>query len=825
MSPFRYAARSLTRARGFAVATIATIALGVGAGCAVFSVVNAVLLRPLPYPNSDRLVGLWHTMPGLGLPRVKQALGTYAVYRESAKSFEQLGVSISLAATLSYHTPNLPAERGHVGYMTASMFSTLGARPLVGRVLLESDEKPGAERVAVISERLWHTRFNGDARVLDQRIDIDGAPRRIVGVMPEAFTYPESSTPVWLPLDPSPGGYVGGFAYAGVALLRPGVTPEMAQRELAQLLTRVAERFPEARPGVSTTQTLAQTQLAPVIHPMRDDVIGSFDRVLWLIAATVVVLLAVAFSNVASLLLVRLESRQRELAVRSAFGASQWEMAASLFAETAIVSAIGGALGLVVAAAALRVLVVAGPLDIPRLAEVHVDTSLALSAIALSALFAAVSVAIAATRVRSRDAMRLLRDAGRTGTAGRTSQRMRAAFVGIEVALSLVLLAGSGVLARSVVKLRAVQPGFDASNLFTFWTFLPPGSYKRREDAARFYGDAIERMRQIPGVVSVAATAKLPLEVEGFAYQVLIWADDGTSATNKLPPVYQATTATRGYFDTMRIPVLAGRSFDDANVRRGALEAVASRGFVEHFWHDATGRSGVGKRLRPTASGPWFTIVGVVDDIRDSTLTRSPVPGVYFPEEANGDTTGGAFTTARDMAFVVRTRAPAPGIASTLAHELHALDPNLPFYRAATMEQIVTDARSRTTFVLMLLTAGAVATLLLGVVGLYGVIAYAVSLRTREIGIRIALGLTPAGAARMILTQGELIIVGGAVAGLGVFLLFATLLESVTFEVQAMDATAMGGAMAAVLVVASVATWIPARRAARVDPAEALRAE
>lgn len=813
------------RARGFTIATIATIALGIGAGCAVFGLVNAVLLRPLPYADSDRLVGLWHTLPGINLALVKQSPGTYAVYHEGATSFEEMGLSLTLSATLSYHNPNLAPERAHVGYVTASALRTLRARPLLGRLILDSDEKSSAARVAMISERLWRTRFERDPRVLDQTFDVDGQPRRIIGVLPETFSFPESRTPVWLPLDPSPNGYSGGFGDAGIARLRPGVTPEAAQRELAQLLIRVPERFPEIRPGIPTARSFAQARVTPRIHSMRDDVIGGFDRVLWLVAATVAVLIMVAFSNVASLLLVRIESRQRELAVRSALGASSWGVLQSLAAEAVIVALIGGALGLVAAASGLRLLANAASVDIPRLAEVRVDASVVLAAVALSALAAAMSAVLGAIRVRSRNTVQVLRDGGRTGTSGRGAQRMRATFVGVEVALSLVLLAGSGVLGRSVMRLRAVEPGFAPANLFTFWTFLSSRAYERREDAARFYREAIDRMRQLPGVVSVAATAKLPLEIEGFAYQVLVWADDGTAGTNTLPPVFQTTTVTSGYFETMRIPQIAGRSFDDANVRRGALEAVVSRGFVEHFWHDATGRSGVGKRLRPTATGPWFTIVGVVGDIRDSTLTRPPVSEVYFPEEVNGDTTGLAFTTARDMAFVVRTRGPAPELPRALARELRAMDPTLPFYRPAMMEQLVADARARMTFALGILTVGAVATLVLGVVGLYGVIAYAVSLRTRELGIRIALGLSPASAARMMLRQGERIVVAGALSGLAVFVLFAKLLESVTFEVRTVDAATLAGALATVLVIASLATWMPARRAARVDPAEALRSD
>jgi predicted permease len=810
----------------FSVATIATIALGIGAGCAVFGLVNAVLLRPLPYRDSERLVGVWHAMPGLGIAAAKLSPGTYTIYREGAKSFEEMGVYVSLAATLTYRIPDRAPERVRAAYMTASTFSVLGARPLLGRLFTDADAAKGATPVAVISERLWKTRFGGDQRVTEQSIDVDGGSRRIIGVMPERFAFPAAQSPVWLPIDVTHQPYVGGFGYDGIGRLRSGVPIEAAQRELEQILIRLPERYPEMRPGVSTAVGLRQTGLAPVIHLMRNDVIAGFERVLWLIAGTVALLVIVAFSNVASLMLVRVEARQREFAVRSALGASKFGVWQSVMAETAVVAAIGGALGVGLAAIALRLLVGLGPLDLPRVNEVRLDADGVMAAVALTSVFALVSAVIGALRIRSGDTARILRDGGRAGTSGRASQRVRSLFVAVEVALSLVLLAGSAVLGRSLLRLRAVQPGFDPSNTFTFWTFLPVTSYKRAPDAARFYREAIDRIGRLPGVVAVGATAKLPLEIEGFPYKVLIWADDGAPPSNALPPVFQATTATSGYFDAMRIPLLAGRSFDDAGITRGALEAVASRGFVEHFWHDATGRSGVGKRVRPNANGPWFTIVGVVGDVRDSALTESPISEVYFPQEASAaDTSGATSQTARDMAFVVRTRGPAPGLSSALRRELNALDPNLPFYRPASMDRVIEDARGRMTFALLLLAVGAGTTLLLGIVGLYGVIAYVVSLRSREISIRIALGLAPTGAARMILRQGETIVALGASVGIALFVVFSKLLESLAFEVKTLDVLTLAGAVVAVIVVATLATWVPARRAAAVNPAHALKAD
>jgi predicted permease len=826
MNPFRYAARSLGRSRGFTAATTGTIALAVAAGCVVFGLVNAILLRPLPYPQSERLVGLWHTMPGINLPVVKQAPGTYVFYREAAKSFDDLGIYIALAATLTYPDRDLPPERIRLSWMTASVFSLLRARPLLGRIFADSDARGATPGVVLISERFWRTRFGADRRVLGRTLDIDGVPAQIIGVMPESFAFPEATTPVWAPQpDMTHIPAIGGFAFTGIARLRPGATIESGQRELTQILPRLAERFPQMRLDLPTITALKQTRLAPIVHPLRDDVIGGSDRVLWLAAATVALLCLVALSNVASLLLVRVEARRRELAVRSALGATAWALWKDLVAEALIVASLGGAIGFAIAALILTMVPLAAPLGLPRLNEVHVDAAIVVCALTLVTLFTLVSASLGAWRANGGDAMRLLRDGGRTGTSGRAAQRLRAALVAMEVALSLVLLASSAVLARSLLRLRAVQPGFDPANTFTFWTFLPASTYKTAPDAARFYREAIDRFRRMPGVVAVGATAKLPLVIEGFPYKILIWPDDGSDG-KVLPPVVQATTTSASYFSTMRIPLIAGRTYDDANVRRGALEAVVSRSYVEQIWHDSTGRIGVGKRLRAAAAGRWFTIVGVVGDVRDSTLTQPAVPEVYFPEEPTSDAPApDVYTTGRDMAFVIRTRAPMPGLPARLRQELHALDPALPFHRPATLEQILGDARAEMTFTLTLLAAGALVTLVLGIIGLYGVIAYVVSLRSREISIRIALGLIPVAAARMILREGAAIILAGASVGLVVYVLFARLLTTLAFEMSALDLTTLGCSLVLVLVVATMATWVPARRAAQLDPARALSAD
>lgn len=824
MTSLPVAVRSLLRARVFTLASVVTVALCTAAACSVFAIVNAVLLRPLPYADADRLVGMWHTLPGVDIPVAKQSLGTYTLSRETAKSFDAMGLYLSLAGTVAYESSNSAPERARVGYMTPSMFTLLGARPVIGRSFTKAEAANYTHPVALISEAVWRGHFGADMSVLGKTIGVDGVQRTIIGVMPRAFAFPEPRTPVWIPLDVAKPTYLGSFGYDGIGRLRAGISPEAAQRELAQILPRAAERFPEQRPGVPTAMVLQKTRIAPVIHRMRDDVVAGFEPVLWLVAATVALLVVVAFSNVASLLLVRIEARSRELAVRRALGASSATIWMHLALESLIVTGAGTVVGLAATSFIVQGFVHAAAAGVPRIDEIRVDAVVCGVGGALMLLFASATAVIGMLRVRGRDTMPLLRDAGRTIAGGRSAQRLRAAFVGVEVAMSLALLAGSAVLGRSMLHLRDVQPGFDPSNVFTFWTFLPSTTYKGVENTARFYREAIERMRALPGVVSVAATAKLPLEVEGYPYRSTIWPDNGVDVSSSLPPIVQATTITSTYFETMHIPLIAGRTFDDATIRRGALEAVASRGYVERAWHDPSGRSAVGKRVRPMATGSWFTIVAVVGDVRDSTLTQSPVPEVYFSEEPSADTTGGN-TTSRGMGFVVRTRGPQPGLPSVLRAELHALDPALPFHRAEWMSDIVADSRASMSFALIVLGAGAAATLVLGIVGLYGSIAYVVSLRTREITIRIALGLDPASAPGLMLREATVVVLAGTVVGAIIYLAFARLLGSLTFGVRPNDPALLADAVVMVMIIAGVAMWVPARRASRVNPADALKAD
>ena len=557
-------------------------------------------------------------------------------------------------------------------------------------MLNDSDEVHGAPRVVVISETYWRTRLGGAPNVLGRRIRIDGRDNEIVGVLPASFAFPSSETRIWGIANVRPDAYLGSFGFRAIGRLRPGVTLDAAQRDLEGILQRTPELFPEQRPGVTTASVLAMTKARVVIRLLRDDAIGGFDRIVWLVAAIAGVLVLVAFSNVASLTLARVEARQRELAVRSTLGASMARIWWSVLAETAIVSATGGVLGTAIAFVVLRLISHLGPTSLPdpmmanggsfllpRLNEVHAGWTLASSALAITLAFALLSGAIGTWRATSGDIVRTLRDGGRLGTSGRASHRLRGAFVAVEVALSLVLLSGSIVLGRSLQRLLDVRAGFDPTNVFTTWTMLGGAAYPNADDVARFYRDAVARVERIPGVAAAGIVSKPPLQYG--QTQRVTWVEDAPPAAGVLPPGHPVAEASEGYFRAMGIPVLAGRVFSDENVRRGAEEAVVSRAFAMQYWNDSTGARALGRRFRPYAVGPWLTIVGVVGDVRDTSLTAPPQAAVYLPEDPGLDTVSDTRPT-RVMAFVVRTNGAMPGIAAAVEREIRAIDRDLPTY-------------------------------------------------------------------------------------------------------------------------------------------------
>jgi predicted permease len=819
--PLRHAWRSLRRTPAFTVTAVLTLVIGIGASVAMFEVVNGVLLKPLPYGRPEQLAGAWFDLPPVNIHKAQQTSGTYFTFKKLARSIENIGVYQEGAVNASMSGSADP-QRLVVAYVSATMLPTLEVPPMLGRTFSDAEDLPKGPDVVVISEGLWRTWFSADPRILDRKIDVNGRPRQIIGVMPARFRFPTASTKLWIPMQLDPAAsFTGGFNYNGIARLKPGFTIDAAQRDFATVLPRVVDLFPNLAPNVPTTMLLEQAKPRPFFVPIREDVTGGIARTLWIVAAAAGLVLLVACANVANLILVRADGRQRELAVREALGAGRARVLAHFLTESVLLAGFAAAGGLAVAWASVRALVAAGPSEIPRLAELGMDLPTVLFAIGLALVVAMVCSLIPALRIGRVELQVALREGGRSGTAGKAQHRLRATMVALQIALALVVLAGSGLLLRTFERLHAIRPGFDATNVATFWMSLPSARYPNDTTVVRFYSQLIDRAGQLPGVRAVAIASRLPLMTEGMNLNPF-YVEGDEAAKTKIPPLQIYTTVDSGYFHAMSIPLLAGKTFDRIGVQRGD-EAIISQATAQQFWQDPTGRAALGKRFRSLPGGRWYTVVGVVGSARDTALAASPSQTVYFPPVPATDTMDGQ--PLRTMALVVKTTADPAALTPVVQRLVHEMDPTLPMFEVQPMERVLSASTARLWFTIVVLGAAAVVTLLLGAIGLYGVMAYLVSLRTRELGVRIALGAQPRDVAMMMTGQGLVLTAGGVGLGLVLFALVARFIRSFLFGVAPGDPLTLAAASLTLVVIAVLASWIPARRAALVDPANSLRAD
>lgn len=820
--PIRHAWRSLRRTPVFTITASLTLVIGIAASVAIFAVLNGVLLRPLPYGDPDRLVGTWHDLPAISLNKAQQTSATYFTYKRLARSIEDIGVYQEGAVNVAEPGGASEPQRVTSAWVTASLIATLQVSPILGRSFAEAEDIPNGPDLVIISEGMWRSRFGASRDIIGRTMDVNGRSREIVGVMPHSFRFPVAATRLWLPLQLDPNAeFSGGFNYNGIARLKPGVTVATAQRDFAAVLPRIVDLFPNLGPGIPQQMVLDQAKPVPLLIPLREDVTGGIYRTLWMVAAAAALVLLVACANVANLILVRADGRQRELAVREAIGAGRARVLLHFMSESIILAGIAGAVGLGVAWAAVRALVAAGPAEVPRLAEVHIDAVTVLFAMAIAALVAVACSIIPALRIGRVHLANALREGGRGGTAGRAQHRVRGTMVAVQIALALVVLAGSGLLLRSFQRLNGVEPGFEAENVATLWMSLPSARYPSDTAIVQFYSRLTARVAELPGVSSVGIASRLPLVAYGMNQNPFYAEDDPTAAT-KIPPLQIHTTTDAGYFRTMRIPLLAGRTFERLGVQREG-EALISQRTAEQFWKDPTGRAAIGKRFRSLPSGPWSTIIGVVGNARDTALAASPSQTVYFPQTVEQDTLFSQ--TQRTMALVVKTAGEPTSIMSSVQRIVRELDPTLPTFDVSPMTAVMRASMAQLAFTTLILGAAAVVTLLLGAIGLYGVMAYLVTLRTRELGVRIALGAQPGAVAAMMTRHGLALTAAGIVAGLGLFSIVARFLRSFLFGVAPTDPVTLVAASLILVAIAALASWIPARRASRVDPADTLRAE
>ncbi len=809
---FRFAWRGLARSPGFALVAILTLALGIGASTAVFTLVDGVLLRPLPYPAPDRLVSLDHEGRG-GEDELPISPGLYVLYQEHARTLSSLAMYQGVVANIVGDDGE--AERVDGQAVTPSLFDVLRVPPAMGRGLLAPDGESGAEPVMVLSDALWRTMFGRDPGVVGQTVRVDGVSRRVVGVMPAGFQFPGAGTRLWIPMQvDAVNAPLGAFSPDAVGRMVDGATPESVRSELSGLIQQLPELRPDAGPVLGF---LREVKLAAVPRPLKAATVGDIGRTLWTLLGMVGFVLLIACANVANLLLVRAEGRQRELALRRAIGAGRWQVLRPFLAESVVLAGIGGALGAGLAAVAVRAALGMASAELPRAAEVGVDLRVLAFTAAASLLAALLFGPVPALRYARSDLSAHLKDGGgRGGTAGRDRHRVRNALVVAQVALALVLLIGSGLMVRSMMALLAVDPGFQPESVLTARLSVPPGEIPEATAVADYYRTLESRLRSQPGVRGVGAISAVPLtgNVSFFAHDI----EDHPTAPDAIPPLAHGAWVDPGYFETLGIPLVEGRSFEDGDAGNGFRAVVVSQAFAQRWWPDG---SALGKRLRP-GGGEWWQVVGVVGNVRNRSLSDDPEEMIYYPTLVGEPDQPGAIR-GRDL--VVRVDGDPARFLPVLRREVRELNARIPLANPRPLETVVTRSASRTSFTMVVLGVASLVALLLGVIGIYGVVSYVVSQRTREIGVRMALGAAGSAVRGMVLRQGMLLAGVGVVLGLVAAAAASRLLASLLYGVSATDPLTYAAVAALLTAVAAAASWIPARRAAGVDPATALRNE
>lgn len=801
---------------GFTLVVLATLAVGIGANVAIFTVVNAVLLRPLPLPDSERLVMLRHAAPGLSqLDELPMSDALYFFYAEESRTLDSVAAFRDLQA--SFTGPENP-QRVQAARVTASFFDVVRTAPRIGRAFTPADDRPGAAPVVVLADGLWRARFGADPDVLGTVVDIDGASVEVVGVMPPGFFFSRPNAELWLPLDlDRDDTQLGAFGMNGVARIADGSTLEQARAELGTMLSNVVEVFPDE----GAAPILANAGLRPLVDRVREVVVGDIEATLWMLLGAVGFLLLIACANVANLLLVRSEARHGEVAIRSALGEGRGRLAESVVVESVALGVAGGLASLPPAWLAVGLLGRFGPRALPRLDEISIDAPVLVFALAASVAAGVLFGVLPAWRTRSAAAAGHTTAGARGATAGRERQLARRGLVVVQIALALTLLVGSGLAVRSFQRLAAVDPGFDPTDLLTFGLALPLRDYEAGESRLGFHRQVVDRLRALPGVAAAASATTVPFggELAGSGHTV----EGRPLADGEVPPVFMWKRVSPSYFDTMGMELVEGRVFDSLDGERDAPVVIVSRAVAQAQW---PGESALGKGIR--LGGPpaeeegeqWSRVVGVVGDVHEVILHEDPPAMAYYPIPG----VVGGVGVPPAMKYVVR--APnAAALAGAARETLRGLDPTLPIADVETLETLVGRARGERAFVMVLLVVAAALALLLGSIGLYGVVSCMVAQRRREIAIRMAVGAQMIDVRRLVLSEAGGMALLGVALGAAAAVVLTRRLQALLFETAPLDPVVFGAVSALLAAICLLASWVPARRAARIDPVTILRAE
>ncbi|HEX2225192.1 MAG TPA: ABC transporter permease [Thermoanaerobaculia bacterium] len=808
----RHACRRLLNVPGFTLLCVLTLAVGIGSVVAVFSILEGVLLRPLPYPDAGRLVGLWHRAPGLELGEIPQSSGTYRLYQGGSRALEGIALYRETAAHL---TGGPTPERLEVIETTASLFTVLGTPPRLGRAFTSGEERPGGPAVVVLSDSLWRERFGADPRILGRSVRLDGEACQVVGIMPPGFGFPGPESDLWRPLKLDPANPVlGQFDSFGVARLAAGATMETAETDLNRLLVGLPEKFPQD----AAAPVLAGAGFAALVRPLQDDLVGSVGDTLWILLGAVGFVLLIACANVANLLFVRGEARRREMAIYTALGAPRSHLIGGALAESCALALAGGVLGVLLAAAGVRLLLYLKPAQLPRLQEIRIDGAVLAFAVGVSLLASLLFGLLPALRSTGlRDLASELKGGGRSVTLGRSRLRTRQILIGLQLALALVLLTGSGLMVRSFLRLARVHPGFEPAEVLVLQLSLrEPKGPAAGAGASAALREVLSRVQTLSGVESAAVTSSLPLS--GSAPERGYGVEGLRRESGAPPPVFGFQVVSEDYFRTLRIPIVAGRPLEPADLSAPGGAVVVSEPLARRYWPEG---NAVGKRLRILNGGSedssWSVIVGVAGGVRNRAVGEEPGEIVYhLLPRSHG-------VGLSQVSLAVRSRQPPEVLADGVRREIRAVAPDLPVDRVEPLEAVVERAGARMSFSLTMLGIATAVALVLGGVGLYGFVSYLVRQRTPEIGVRVALGARAGTIRWMILREALTVAATGLVAGLAGALALTRWLESLLFEVSPLDPVTFATVPFFLVVLVIVSSYVPADEAARIDPLTALQ--
>jgi len=822
-SPFvssrvKHALRRLLKSPAFALTAIITVGAAIGANALIFSVVNGVILKPLPYERPERLVGAWLVAPGVMPGPLNQSAATYFMLRDSAQSFQDIGLWQGGSATI---TGRGEPEQVETLSVTDGTLPVLGIRPELGRGFSKEDDLPQGPNVVLITSGYWQRAFGASPSAIGQSLMVNGTPREVIGVLAENFKFLTANPLVIIPLKIDRKTiHAAGFNYQAVARLKPGVTIQQANADVERLLPSLTERFP--LPQGFTQKMFDDARFGSLVRPLDVDVVGDIGNMLWILLGTVGLVLLVACANVANLFLVRAEARQQELAIRLALGAEARRVAWQLMSESLLVAMVGGVLGIALAYGGIQLLVYLQPAQLPRLNEITIDPIVLAFTIAISLAAGLLFGAIPIVKYARPHMAAALKDSSRGSSEGRERHRARNTLVVAQVALAAVLLVASGLMVRTFLAIRDVAPGFrHPEEVLTLRISIPTAVMKDDSQVAQAHEQIARSIEAIPGVESVGIASSVTMD--GNSNNDPIWVEDFPSSDSAIPPLRRHKYLGAKYIETMGNTIVAGRAITWNDVHSAAPVAMISENLAREYWREPA--RAVGKRIRRNPkTTDWVEIVGVTGNERQDGSTKPAPAIVYWPMKSQGFE-GGTFVQ-RSQAYAIRSsRLSATGFLKEVQQAVWGVNPNLPLARVRTLQQIYNESMAQTQFVLVILGIAASVTLLLGLVGIYGVIAYIVSQRRREVGIRMALGAQGESVQRIFVTRGlSLAAIGLALGLLGAGALMR-LLSSQLFGVNPYDPITYIAVTAGLGLVALVATWLPARQATRVDPMSALRAE